>query len=392
MATKSKVCAIGIALISAAIAPGCDDDDNDFTGGEIPPPDGGNQLGCFAQVNEVSNIQGVGTRVDPDLVNSWGLVARDGLFWIADNGTGKVSIFDGAGTPATTPVASGSITLVTGLTGVASNNTDSFVIPCTENCGPAKLIFATEGGQLIAVDPAVSLQGTTVVDQSGEGADFRGVAIVENENNGPLLLAADFANNQVDVFDGNFRLVSSTRFDDPDRAAGLQPFNVAAFGDRVFVTFAQFDPQTGDEVKGAGLGQVTAFDTSGNVVWRATSDLFNAPWGMAIAPDTLTGLDGFDGFQGALLVGNFGDGHITVVGLENGTVIAQLVNSDGTPFAIDGLWGIAFGDDVANADPNALFFAAGPADETQGLFGVLEPTCQPTNNDGEDQDRQLVTR
>ena len=49
----------------------------------------------------------------------------------------------------------------------------------------------------------------------------------------------------------------------------------------------------------------------------------------------------------------------------------KLMGTNNLPVHIDGLWAIAFGND-ANAGPaTTLFFAAGPDDETNGLFGTL---------------------
>lgn len=42
------------------------------------------------------------------------------------------------------------------------------------------------------------------------------------------------------------------------------------------------------------------------------------------------------------------------------------------PPSYDGLWGFAFGNGV-NAQPaTTLFYAAGPADETDGIYGRLD--------------------
>ena len=76
-----------------------------------------------------------------------------------------------------------------------------------------------------------------------------------------------------------------------------------------------------------------------------------------------------------LLIGNFGDGRILTIDARTSRELGQLENAGGVPIAVDGLWGLAFGDTVAQADPNALYFAAGPGDEAHGLYGVLRP-CQ----------------
>ncbi|HZG23744.1 MAG TPA: hypothetical protein VEZ17_04145, partial [Chitinophagaceae bacterium] len=76
-----------------------------------------------------------------------------------------------------------------------------------------------------------------------------------------------------------------------------------------------------------------------------------------------------DGAQPAILVGNFGDGRINAY-TPNGKFIDQLrVNNN--ILAIDGLWEISFPPSTSTIDPNRLYFAAGPNDERDGLFGYL---------------------
>jgi hypothetical protein len=71
------------------------------------------------------------------------------------------------------------------------------------------------------------------------------------------------------------------------------------------------------------------------------------------------------------LVGNFGDGHINAYDAANSTFLGTL-QSNGSLITIDGLWAITFAPTTATTiDPNWLFFAAGPAGETQGLFGYI---------------------
>ena len=82
-----------------------------------------------------------------------------------------------------------------------------------------------------------------------------------------------------------------------------------------------------------------------------------------------------------LLVGNFGDGKLIPIELgsvvDNSGVVVDslalppLVDSAGATLAIDGLWGIIFGDDNVGL-ANNLYFAAGPDDEAHGLYGRIE--------------------
>ena len=47
------------------------------------------------------------------------------------------------------------------------------------------------------------------------------------------------------------------------------------------------------------------------------------------------------------------------------------------PIAIDGLWGLIFGNGGNGGKTNILYFTAGPDDETHGLFGSLAPVPLP---------------
>jgi len=46
------------------------------------------------------------------------------------------------------------------------------------------------------------------------------------------------------------------------------------------------------------------------------------------------------------------------------------------PIVIDGLWGLAFGNGGRAGVPETLYFTAGPAGESHGLFGSLEPVME----------------
>jgi uncharacterized protein (TIGR03118 family) len=318
------------------------------------------------------------------LVNAWGVVTFRGAFWIADNASGKVSILDGNGQPAKGKPASDAIDLGEGITGVAINSSNAMQIEHDNkgvplpNCGPANLIFASEHGQLIGVNPDLSMTGGFVlVDRSDVMAAYTGVATLEvkakgagtgnNPNKSVLTLAADFHNARVDVFDESFQLTTAVAFTDSAVPAGFAPFNIWTWNDVVYVTWAQQNEEKDDSVEGAGLGFVTAFDVTGRVMWTAMGDELNAPWGMTLRADAAALVPNM------LIVGNFGDGHITLINPMDGKISGQLMDSTKAAIAIDGLWGITFGDGVQAAKSNALYFAAGPQDETHGMFGVITP-------------------
>src|SRR5207253_2101264 len=76
---------------------------------------------------------------------------------------------------------------------------------------------------------------------------------------------------------------------------------------------------------------------------------------------------------GDVLVGNFGDGRINAFDPATNTFKGQLRDETGQPIAIDGLWGLTFGNGGNGGDKTTLYFSAGPNDESDGLFGALKP-------------------
>lgn len=134
------------------------------------------------------------------------------------------------------------------------------------------------------------------------------------------------------------------------------------------MTYARQDAAREDELAGFGKGFVSAFDARGHFLGRVASrGALDAPWGLAWAPP------GFGRFSGDLLVGNFGNGRINGYRWHgsrwqfDGTVRS----ADGKAIVIDGLWGIAFGNDAAAGPSTKLYYAAGPDDETHGAFGAI---------------------
>jgi uncharacterized protein (TIGR03118 family) len=315
----------------------------------------------------VSDVPGFAVMQDSNLVNAWGINVNDeGTIWVANEVTHKATVYKQNGQPA--PNADRRLVVDVpvradedaGPTGIVYNESDAFVITSGGASAPAEYIFATLGGTLVAWSGDVSLtQSFQVADRSGTGAVYTGLAI-SDEASGDKLFAANFAGREIDVFDGTFQFVTS--FTDPNMEAGYSPFNVQAVGDRLFVAYAVVGDD-GEEEAGAGLGIIDVFDFDGNVMQRfASHGTLNAPWGIALAPRN------FGQFSNALIVGNFGDGHLSAFNMTTGEFLGQLADKRGEPIEIEGLWGIAFG---TGAKSNTLFFAAGIDDETHGLFGSI---------------------
>jgi uncharacterized protein (TIGR03118 family) len=363
--------------------------------------------------------------VDPKLINAWGIAIRPagagGHFWV----TGADQSFEYVGdvqaspdpklrtlhlddlTHVTLPVG-GKESFATGV--VFNGSKDSFVItqsvkgadPIT---APAKFLFASDGGIISAWTERKKPDGTfdwpseakTVIDLSEEGAQFFGLAINKAENR---LYAADFGKNpKIYTFDAAFKPVNVI-FDNPfdDNKNGkvdpgeYAPFNIQGLttpaGDyRLFVAYAKTQVCPDEEIaegtcrKGElfvgeedtskpGLGRLAEFTEDGKLVavWNDGEKL-SAPWGVVFAPK-----EGFGALSGHLLVANFGDandGTIAAFDPKTRTFKDYLRDPNGKPVVIDKVWGLLFGNGESLGDKNALYFAAGPKDETHGLFGSL---------------------
>ena len=367
------------SVIAAVLLTGC------MSGGSTESQDRGADNGttgtsattsALVSVTNLSGDQsGPSANLLPSLVNAWGIAAYQGHFWIADNGSGKVTIVDSMGRPSTKP-ASDSLDLGEGITGVTTNPSTAMQISSVgASCGPASLIFGSETGKLIGVNLDISPTGTTLVDRSSVMADYTGVATLDlsaNKGMGVLTLAADFHNARIDVFDENFQLQTTPAWTLPDLQANFAPYNIMVWNNVVYVTYAEQNATKDDSVTGAGLGFVAAFDTTGKLMWTTKGTQLDAPWGMTLSTDPASLAPNL------LLVGNFGDGHITEINTTDGTIAGQLMGSDGKPLAIDGLWGLTMGTGVTGTMPNGVYFAAGPAAELHGMFGVIAPAPTTT--------------
>jgi uncharacterized protein (TIGR03118 family) len=324
---------------------------------------------AYTVTNLVSDQPGVARITDPTLVNAWGIAIGPRSFWVSANGTDLSEVYTGDvnGSPLLAPFK---VTIPGGApTGQVANLTRDFVVTDGNgHSGPAAFIFASESGAVTGWNPVVPPVSRVAQPafQAADGAIYKGIALANN-GAGNFLYLADFHNGKIDVLDGQYHLTHLTGdFTDPHMKPGFAPFNVAAIGDKLYVAYAKQDAAAEDDLHGQGLGFVSVFDLNGNFLDRLVNrGRLNAPWGMVQAPAT------FGQFSGDLLVGNFGDGKIDAYDAVTGEFQGVLSSRPGKPIVIDGLWGLAFGNGTTAGDANALYFAAGPDDETHGLFGAI---------------------
>jgi uncharacterized protein (TIGR03118 family) len=359
--------------------------------------------------------------VDPLLVNPWGAAIRSaglgGHFWLANAGSATVTtyvgdVYDQSGqfvplfqddlkvvTVEGSPIgqvfsASPSDFPVTGplctddsLEACNASQGDKFL---GEFTGPSRFIVATEEGQIAAWTEG-TLNGqfgrmrafATVIDNSRQGALYRGLAVTEY-GSGNRLYAANFSRDQIEVYNSRWRRIpwawDGARpvppFAKPaDIPANYVPFNIQYLNGLLYVAYAEliqpgdpdYDPEEPFvERTCPGCGYVAVFDQRGlHLRTLEGRGRLNAPWGMAIAPAN------FGQFGNALLVGNFGDGTVTAFDLATGQQLDYLRDPQGNVIAIDGLWAIFFGNGASLGRRDFLYWTAGFNGETDGGFGSL---------------------
>jgi uncharacterized protein (TIGR03118 family) len=339
----------------------------------------------YTRVNLVSDIDGVARFTDPHLVNPWGLAfSATSPFWIADNNGNVSTLYNGRGQafPVGSPLvvnipAPGAPTGGT-PTGLVFNGTGEFSITANGKSGSAIFLFSSEDGTILGWTPAVDAANAVIAVPPVNGAVYKGLAIASTSK-GNFIYATNFNSGWVEMYDKDFKLVKT--FTDPNVDANFAPFGIQNINGKLYVTFAkQKLPDKHDDDAGPGNGYVDVFDTDGTMIRRfASHGPLNSPWGLALAPER------FGEFGGHLLVGNFGDGRINAFDLHSGEFDSPLIDPQGNPLAINGLWALQFGAGGANnGKRNHLFFTAGIADEAHGLFGFIRPG---RNDDDDDENR-----
>jgi len=321
----------------------------------------------FREVDLVADRAGAAPLVDPKLVNPWGLALGPATpLWAANNGTNTATIYTGGLNGATPGKAGLEVTIPGGApTGQVFNDTAGFVVTGVNGSGPARFLFASEDGDITGWSPAAT-PTAAIVGAHVDGAVYKGLAIL-HVGSTAFLLAANFKDNRIDVFDSTFKRLPelSQLFRDPELPSDYAPFNVAVLSGAIYVTFAKREPGGSEEVTGPARGFVDVFPHVGAPATRVASHgTLNAPWGLAIAPAS------FGTFAGALLVGNFGDGRIGAY--RDGHFIGLLRTRHGRAIAVDGLWALLPGT-ATSGGTGALWFSAGPDDEEHGLVGQILP-------------------
>ena len=331
----------------------------------------------FHQTNLVADQASAGAVItDPTMLNPWGLAfSATGPLWASDNNSGLATIYSIPAGGTTITKAGLTVTVQGGRTstndgssptGQVFNPTTGFVVTGTAGSGPAAFIFDSESGQIQAWSPKAD-PTNALVEVSSPTAVYKGLAIAATDQ-GTFLYAANFNAGTVDVFDSNFQSTHLLGgFHDPGIPSNYAPFGIQEINGLLYVTYAQQDAAKHDDVAGPGKGFIDIYTTNGLLLRRlASGGALNAPWGLAQAPA------GFGRFGGDLLVGNFGNGWINAFHQFSGIPDGPLLNQQGQPIAIDGLWALQFGT-ASMGGTGTLLFSSGPHGQANGLIGSVNP-------------------
>lgn len=309
---------------------------------------------------------------DPLLINPIGLAS--GLYqttWIANNGSGAVTNYDGFGNKYTQPITIPAVNInqIGTPTGIVFNTTLGFVVSELGHFAPSSFIFATEDGTISAYAFTVNRSKAIItINNSPKKACYTGLTLGA-DGRMSVLYAADFHNGKIDMFNDRFKPINdATAFIDPNLPQGYAPFNVKNIQGDIYVSYAVKDAKSNSPVKGEGLGIVNVFDAKGHFLKRvATGNKLNAPWAMAMTPAN------FGIYSNVLLIGNVGNGKINVFTSSIHLFLGQLRDANHNVISINGLWGLAFGNGYWTQPTDTLYFTAGSVNEKYGVYGSIKP-------------------
>jgi uncharacterized protein (TIGR03118 family) len=334
--------------------------------------------GPYVQTNLVSDIAGLATITDPELVNPWGIShSTTSPFWTSNQGTNTATLYAVSGSINVSKVIInppiGFVAIPTtasgpqGPTGQVNNtNTSSFQLMPGVPATSARFIFANLNGTISGWAGGL----TSTIKVTTPGAVYTGLAI--NQAQTQLYAANDAGTGSIDVFSSTFAPLSlgPGAFATPAAiSSGLVPFNVQDINGSVYVTYAPAG-RPAQQMATAGRGAVAIFTESGTLLQTLINGSeLAAPWGITLAPV------GFGAFGGDLLVGNFSyvDSEINAFNPTSGAFLGTIPIDVGIGNTPGGLWSLGFGMGGSNGTPSTLYFTDGIDGETHGLFAAIVP-------------------
>lgn len=331
-------------------------------------------------------------KVDPEIGNAWGLalrpVGKGGHWWLTNAGSGTSTVYlgDSPAMPFQIDPALEKVEIPVGNlhkhledksqpTGIvfAGFNEQEFVVEGEGHKGASRFIFVTLDGTIGGWIKGQT-KSVTMVDIGDTGSIFVGCAISDYEKDNRLYVV-DYGDQRhaIRVYDKNFKPVEvKGDFKDPNlvKAVGdyYEIYNLKWIDGKLYAAWGFRSGEIGEAQQYTGYGFVSVFDAEGR--WLQSFESrpeLNNPWGFVKTPKD------FGALSNRILVGNFGDGRILAYHQDTGKFDDYLRDVDGKPIEIDGLWDLHFGNGDLNGYANHLYYAGGPEQETQGVFGKLVP-------------------
>jgi uncharacterized protein (TIGR03118 family) len=347
------------------------------------------EAGDYVQTDLVSNIPGLATLTDPQLVNPWGVsfigpappAPFSSPFWISNNHSNNTTLYAVTGSTSVKKVdinpPSGFVGIPTtaagpqGPTGQVSNtNSSSFAVGNGGDGKSAFFIFANLNGTISAWDGGASafIQWTT------PGAVYTGLAKNQAQTE---LYAANNSVGTIDAFNSSFNPDPAVTFTTPSAISALHltPFNVQDIGGSVYVTYAPMG-RANQIAATAGEGAVAIFSESGGTAEKTIiGGPLASPWGVALAPTT-----GFGPFSGDWLFGNFSfaDPGVEVFNPATNSFVGFIPINPGLGHTAGGLWDLTFGTGGNNGSASTLYFTDGIDGERNGVFGAVTFIPEPS--------------
>jgi uncharacterized protein (TIGR03118 family) len=335
---------------------------------------------AYDTIGLISNSAVWTLNFDTSLLDPQGMArAPDGPWRVADEGSGRVTPYNGDG--VSFPGLSKLVVFMSenpakiydypAPVGIVHNGTQDFELAPDH---PAEFLVATRDGTIEGWNGDLYRDSAVLVVDNSPEAAYTGIAIAPAEY-GNRLYAANFSQNRIDVFDGDYSLLLLPvhAFTDPGIPDGFAPFNIQNINDLLYVAYAAQAADPRHAASGEGTGYVAVFDMEGEIVLRLEQGPWmNAPWGIAQAPAS------FGEYGNHLLVGNSGSGRIATFDQKSGLFTGFLLTRGGTPITIPGLHGIGFGNDGLAGPSGTLYFTAGFRGSEPNIFGAIQPVALQT--------------
>jgi hypothetical protein len=368
--------------------------------------------------------------LDPNLLNTWGMVIVNDLIWVANSGTGFITCYDLLGRPVNTIInVFGPIRNIAQPTGIAQNTDfESFIIDNGPIEGSSSLIVCTQDGTINGFNASVNLVDSVILfDGSRLNCVFTGIAVSNSANavwvcpdgsvtqrpcqdqnqirpwtrapivyNGDrvrpfdvfqpnnvdanipyqvvtrrnYLYVTDFYNRRVLSFDGDMNMTDFPFIDedsDEPIPEDYGPYNVAKINNQIYVMYAKQNPRKNQYPQfGIGHGFVSVFTLEGGFLRRFHSR------GPLNTPWGITLAPPFFGYPaGSIMIGNLGDGMINVF-YPDGKFFNSVYQGASAPLCLNGLRSI-----VVSPTGQSIYWTGTDDNLLIGLLGNVFPTTPP---------------